>query len=178
MGQTGSSALAEIVNKLGVPLYNHLKTTTKKYFENRLLVEENKRILSDEQEYELLDKPVSGEPRTDLKGLLKDPRLVLTYPLWKKAYPEAKTIFLARNTYDILLDKALYSKRPDLLKQRTEMFYHHINHCDDFLYLHYDMLTYDYEATLKKIADYCWICYKFVDNWKPKYYGNHREFIR
>lgn len=178
MGQTGSSAVAEIVNKLGVPLYNHLKSANKDYYENRLLVEENKRILGDEQEYEWLTHIVRGEPRTDLKGLLKDPRLVLTYHLWKKAYPHAKTIFLARNTYDILLDKALYSKRQDLLEQRTEMFYHHIQNCEDFLYLHYDMLTYDYEATLRKIADYCWVRYKYIDNWKPKYYGQRRKPIR
>ena len=171
LGHTGSSEFAVLINQLGVPIHNKI-VGHKDFYENRQLVNENKRIIPDDKE--LVDrKDITLEPRKDLDGLLKDPRTVMAFPSWYRAYPQAKWIFLMRNHDDIALDPALYLKRPDILKQRMQYFYEALEQCKDPLYVHYDMLTYDFERTMRRVAEFCQVPYKPLGGWKPKYYGRY-----
>jgi len=177
VGQSGSSALAGIIHKLGIPVHDPYIGTRQNYYENIHLIRENKRLLGS-IENQLIDRSkLKGIPRKDLTGILKDPRLIVTFPLWQKVYPDAKYIFLMRNTYDMALDKALFSKRLDILEQRVRFFYENIEQCIkkgiSFLYVHYDMLSLNYINTLKRISEYCEVEYKYIDGWEPKYYGRY-----
>lgn len=174
LGHTGSSSFAELLMKLGLPIYNPYSDNVRDYYENSDLIAENKRLIGNDQK--VVDRSrITGRPRTDLKGLLKDPRTVITFPLWYRAYPQAKWIFFTRNLYDTVIDKFVFWKQPKVVEQRLRFFYESLQMCDRKIYVHYDNLSFDFERTMKYIAEFCEVPYQPVTGWKPKYCRQHYE---
>lgn len=170
VGGSGSSQFAKMIEELGIPIHDKYSKAGKDYYENRTMTVENRRLMGFDDRVIDLNR-ISGTPRGDFTGVLKDTRTVCTFHLWLAQYPSAKYIFLARNSDDIRSGSYMSGQDPRFFAQRMQCFYRAMDICREFLYVHYDMLSYDFERTMRRVAEYCSVPYKPLSGWRPKYYG-------
>ncbi len=126
MHRSGTSLLAHILTEMGLHIGNqldmHNESVLFKYINNRLLVDvgaswfhpepfltklerEGFVVAQAERAFQLFEKDISQYGQVKLKGNWgwKDPRNILTLPIWMRVFPAAKVINIERHGIDVSL---------------------------------------------------------------------------
>jgi len=199
VGHSGSSAVMQILSQLGMFIGKVYKLSHKNYYENVFFLEKNLNWIG-RREFRLSDHDhllsrmrevdvdvLREEARREMErqGLgeqvwgWKDPRTILTFPVWHRVFPDSLFVFLSRRNEDLLLDKVL--GKPGRLSFALSQFEIARSIPEHTFDLHYDEMSDDFNGTVGSLCEAAGLSVTQDDLrrasalWRPKYGGKWRR---